>query len=243
MLGYPDQARKQLVHMLSVLGEPIGAYAQAVGILNELEMYEFMRDKRRMFEAAERAVALARESGMTHQLGLGMLWLGMAMAAEGAVERGIEAVDKGRDILLNLGELALLDQFEHCAATAYLQAGKTEDGLVMVERLIEECAAGGMRFYEADLHRLKGELLLAAGAPMTDAEDSFRNALTIAQRQQAKSWELRASLSLARLLMKQDRDAEARTMLAEIYNWFTEGFDTLDLQEAKQLLNELDQES
>jgi predicted ATPase len=96
-----------------------------------------------------------------------------------------------------------------------------------------------VRFFEADLHRLKGELLLASGAPMTDAEDCFRTAITIAQRQQAKSWELRASLSLARLLMKQGRHAQARAMLAEIYNWFTEGFDTADLTDAKALLDEL----
>ena len=74
---------------------------------------------------------------------------------------------------------------------------------------------------------------------MTDAEDSFRNAITIAQRQQAKSWELRATLSLARLLMKQDRRDEARSMLAEIYNWFTEGFDTADLKDARALLDDL----
>jgi predicted ATPase len=78
---------------------------------------------------------------------------------------------------------------------------------------------------------------------MTDAEECFRKAIAIAQRRRAKSWELRASLSLARLLMKQDRGAEARSMLAEIYYWFTEGFDTADLKDAKQLLNELTQES
>jgi len=83
------------------------------------------------------------------------------------------------------------------------------------------------------------ELLLVAGAPTKDAEDSFRRAITIAQRQQAKSWELRATMSLTRLLMKQGRRDEARSILAEIYNWFTEGFDTTDLKDAKALLDEL----
>ena len=96
-----------------------------------------------------------------------------------------------------------------------------------------------MRFYEAELHRLKGELLLAADAQMADAENCFREAINTAQRQQAKSWELRATLSLARLLMKQRRRDEARSMLAEIYDWFTEGFDTADLKDAKALLDEL----
>jgi predicted ATPase len=204
-------------------------------------MSEFMRDNHRMLDAAEGLFALARESGMPLLSGMGMLWLGRARALEGAVAQGIEAVAEGRDILLGR-DPAMLDWLEHCAASAYLEAGRTNEGLAIVERMIEECAAGGVRFYEADLHRLKGELLLGADAPMTDAEDCFRTAITIAQRQQAKSWELRGSLSLARLLMKQNRRDEARSTLTEIYKWFTEGFETPDLQEAKQLLDELAQE-
>jgi tetratricopeptide (TPR) repeat protein len=239
MLGYPEQARKHHARVLDLLGGPLDAFAQGNGILHELIMSDFMRNNRRMLEAAERYVALARDSGMTYYLGIGMIWLGRARAVEGAIERGIEAVAEGRDILLRLGELASLDTNEHCAATAYLEAGRTEEGFATVERMIEECAAGGVRLFEADLHRLKGELLLSAGAPMTEAEDCFRTAITVAQRQQAKSWELRATMSLARLLMKQDRRNEARSMLAEIYNWFTEGFDTTDLKDAKALVDEL----
>ena len=172
-------------------------------------------------------------------LGIGMIYMGRAMAAEGSIDRAIEAVAEGRDILRALGNLVNLDLHGQLAATAYLEEGKTEKGLAIVEGAIEQCAAGGVRTFEAELHRLKGELLLVAGAPMTDAEDSFRGAVTIAQRQQAKSWELRATMSLARLLMKQGRRDEAQTMLAEIYNWFTEGFDTADLKDAKALLDEL----
>jgi adenylate cyclase len=202
-------------------------------------MFDFMRDSPRMLEAAERLVALARTGGITLMLGIGMILLGRAMAAEGGVHRAIEAVTEGRDTLTALGNLVNLDQNEPLAVTVYLQAGRIDEGLAIVERLIAESAAGGVRFYEADLHRLKGELLLAAGAPMTDAEDSFRKAITIAQHQQAKSWELRATLSLTRLLINQGRCDESRTMLAEIYNWFTEGFDTADLKDAKALLDEL----
>jgi tetratricopeptide (TPR) repeat protein len=242
LLGYPDQARRQHEPLLDLFGQQIDTldtFARGFGIVNELEISDFMRDNRRMLEAAESLVALARESGIALQLAVGMIWLGRAMVVEGAVERGTEAVAEGREVLMQRGDLADLDLYGHCAATAYLAAGRIEEGLALVEGLIEECAARGVRFYEADLHRLKGELLLAAGASMTDAEDSFRNAITIAQRQQAKSWELRATLSLTRLLMKQDRSDEARTMLADIYNWFTEGFDTADLKDAKALFDEL----
>ena len=103
----------------------------------------------------------------------------------------------------------------------------------------------GERYYEAELHRLKGELLLAAGAgvgpvreppPQTEAESCFRQALDVARRQEAKSLELRAALSLSRLWQQQGKRDAARELLAEVYGWFTEGFDTADLQEARALL-------
>jgi tetratricopeptide (TPR) repeat protein len=238
-LGYPEQAREQHARMLGLFAEPIDPFARGSRLERECQMYEFMRDNRRMLEAAQNAVALARESGMTHHLGIGMIWLGRVMAVGGEVDRGIEAVAEGREILIKLGELAYLDWYEHCAAAAYLEAGRTESGLAIVEEMVDKCAAGGVRLYEAELHRLKGELLLTAGAPTTDAEDSFRKAISIARRQRAKSWELRATLSLTRMLMKQRRHNGACSMLTEIYNWFTEGFDTADLKDAKALLDQL----
>ena len=101
----------------------------------------------------------------------------------------------------------------------------------------------GERAYEAELHRLHGELLLNAECGVRNAalaaEERFQQALAVAHRQQARSWELRAAMSLARLWQQQDKRAEARQFLAEVYGWFTEGFDTLDLQEARALLEAL----
>ena len=125
--------------------------------------------------------------------------------------------------------------YSRLLADAYLQAKRAEDGLVTVSENLQ-ALEGGKR----ELYRLKGELLLlqnASGA--TEAESCFRKAIEIARRQHAKSWELRASMSLARLLAKQGRREEAGSMLAEIYGWFTEGFDTADLKDAKALLDEL----
>jgi class 3 adenylate cyclase/tetratricopeptide (TPR) repeat protein len=193
MLGYPEQARKQYERVIDLLGAPLDVFSRSNGMAYEILMFDFMRDSRRMLEAAERLVALARASGISMILGIGMIYMGRAMAAEGSVDRGIEAVAEGRDILLRLGNLVNLDLHEHLAATAYLEAGRSEEGLAIVEGAIEKCVAGGVRSREAELYRLRGELLLADDAPMTDAEDSFRKAITIAQRQQAKSWELRAN--------------------------------------------------
>ena len=97
----------------------------------------------------------------------------------------------------------------------------------------------GERWSEAELHRLKGELLLQRGDDPEEVETCYRQAIAVAQRQEAKSWELRATTSLARLLRDQGRAAEARDILSPIYHWFTEGFDTPDLQDAKALLDEL----
>jgi len=125
------------------------------------------------------------------------------------------------------------------AASACLQARHTAEGLDIVDRAIAKVAVGGVWLFEADLYRLRGEFLLMAGRPEKEAEAAFREAITIARQRQAKSFELRATICLARLLARQGRREEARTMLAEIYGWFTEGFDTADLKDAKALLDEL----
>jgi predicted ATPase len=120
--------------------------------------------------------------------------------------------------------------------------GGVEEGLGVLAEALTRMRATGERFYGAELHRLKGEFLLRQGeteGARREAEACFRRALTISRRQQAKSLELRASMSLTRLYLKQGRHAEARPMLTECYNWFTEGFDTADLQEAKALLEQL----
>jgi predicted ATPase len=103
---------------------------------------------------------------------------------------------------------------------------------------LELCRTSGVRLLESEIHRLKGELLLHQGNH-EGAAQSFGEAIELARRQGAKSWELRATTSLARVLRKQGRRDEARVMLTEIYNWFTEGFDTSDLKEAKALLEDL----
>jgi predicted ATPase len=131
-------------------------------------------------------------------------------------------------------------------AEAYGKAGQTEEGLSALAEALERADKTEERFYEAELYRLKGELTLKqSSAPglesrvQKEAEACFQKAIEIARRQQAKSLELRAVMSLSRLWQRQGKQKEARQMLGEVYNWFTEGFDTKDLQEAKALLQEL----
>ncbi len=125
-------------------------------------------------------------------------------------------------------------------AEVYGTVGQAEEGLRVLAEARAAVPHGEGRFYEAELSRLEGELLLARSAEhYADAETCFRHAIDIARRQQAKSLELRAAMSLSRLWQSQGKRAEARQLLAEIYDWFTEGFDTADLQEARALLEEL----
>ena len=121
----------------------------------------------------------------------------------------------------------------------YLRIGRLEEASGLLTSILGTVRQTGHRLQEAELYRLKGELLLRVSSNEPKAEACFRQAIEIAQGQSAKWWELRATMSVARLLAKQGKRDEARRLLVEIYNWFTEGFDTADLKEAKGLLDEL----
>jgi predicted ATPase len=125
-------------------------------------------------------------------------------------------------------------------ADAYGKRGQADEGFPLLAEAWLIVDKSGQGYHNAELHRIEGELRLRQSAPdATQAETCFQAALDVARQQEAKSWELRAALSLARLWQQQGRRAEARELSAPIYNWFTEGFDTADLQEAKVLLEEL----
>jgi predicted ATPase len=143
------------------------------------------------------------------------------------------------------GAELLRPHFLALLAEAYGKAGQAEEGLAALAEALEVVDKSGERFYEAELYRLKGTLTLQSqvSSPKSqvqkEAEECFQRAIEIARRQQAKSLELRAVMSLSRLWQQQGKREEARQLLAELYGWFTEGFDTKDLQEAKALLQEL----
>jgi predicted ATPase len=120
-----------------------------------------------------------------------------------------------------------------------LATGKPEAALASVAAGLEAVEKMGGAPLEAELHRLRGEALLAGAGTASEAETAIEKGIAVAQRQNAKSWELRGTMSLARLRAEQDRRAEARDLLASVYGWFTEGFDTADLKEAKSLLDKL----
>ncbi|MBV8357396.1 MAG: AAA family ATPase [Deltaproteobacteria bacterium] len=240
ILGYPDQARRQKARLVTLLRATLDNYARALAISHVLTThYDLLRDEEVINIQADDALAQANRSGHLYGRALGLISLGRIMVAEGRADAGIEQITEGMSALESAGDLRNYYVFSYAASAAYLKARHIADGLALVERAISSMSIGGVRLFEADFHRIKGEFVLMAGRPESEAEAAFREAIEIARRGQAKSFELRATMSLARLLAKQGRRDEARAILADIYGWFTEGFDTADLKDARTLLDEL----
>jgi predicted ATPase len=197
---------------------------------------------------AEAAMTLATDQEFPQQVVEATPLRGWALATSGQGEEGRAQIHQG---LAAYGATrATRDRPYYLAllAEASAQVGQTAEGLEAVTEALATVATSAVRWWEAELHRLKGELLLQSAVKkqestvftpsLAEVEACFQQALDIARCQQAKSLELRAALSLSRLWQRQGERAQARQLLAEVYGWFTEGFDTADLQEAKALLDE-----
>jgi predicted ATPase len=182
----------------------------------------------------------------------GTILRGWVLTTQGQAEEGIAHIQQGLIAYRATGAALFWPFWLAMLAGAYGQVGQADEGLHTLDEALAQVDKTGERFWEAELHRLQGELLLIQGigkgsahttlepSIMAGAEASFQHALTVARRQQARSLELRAAMSLARLWQQQGKQAEARELLAPIYNWFTEGFDTADLMDAKTLLDALE---
>jgi adenylate cyclase len=235
VLGYPDQALKrsnEAIELAHALSHPHDlAFAEAFSSLFQ----QLRRDARATQAAAERLIALSVEHGFTFWSSQATIIRGCAITEQGRNEAGIAQMQEGLAALRAAGPRP---QYLRFLAKACIETGRLDEGQSALTEALAAADEHEVRDIEAELHRLKGELLLKQNHT-ADAESCFRRAIEIARTQGAKSWELRATMSLARLLDKQGRRDEARTMLAEIYHWFTEGFDTADLKDAKTLLDGL----
>ena len=164
---------------------------------------------------------------------------GWALAAQGRVTEGLADLRQGLAYREAVGAIVGRSYDLIFLAEVYERTGQVEEGLHVLAEMRVAVGHSGFRCLEAEIYRLTGALLLQQAIPNApQAEAHFEQALEVARRQQAKSYELRAATSLARLWQQQGKHAEARELLAPIYGWFTEGFDTADLQEAKALLEE-----
>src|SRR5262249_39742912 len=171
--------------------------------------------------------------------GVGRIRRGWALVMEGQGAEGLTQLRQGLDAYRATGAAFQRPHFLSMLAEVHSSLGQPEAGLTALSEALTLVEKTGERYYEAELHRLKGELLLQQDASeVSHAEACFQQSLDIARCQQVKSLELRAAMSLSRLWQQQGKRDEARALLAPIYGWFTEGFDTADLQEARALLEE-----
>jgi adenylate cyclase len=184
-------------------------------------------------------ILLSEEHGFSEWLQQARFFHGWSLAELGQPEAGIAEMEAAIAEFRHWGGIPMRQFANALLANAYAATGRTDEGLELLDHALLNIARTGEKIAQAEMLRLKGQMLLHKEGATRTSEEWFREALEVARLQEAKWWELRTTMSLAQLLMEQGRRDEARAMLSEIYNWFTEGFDTADLKDAKALLDEL----
>lgn len=234
-LGYPDQAI-QMINDAVVQATEIAHLYSLAAVLNwSAWLHQLRREPALVQARAEQGLSLARQHGFPYWHYRFMLLKGWACVQQGQVTAGIAQMEEGLAARQAMAAYLHDPPFKVLLAESYGRAGEPARGLAVLDEALAQVEATGERFAEAEIHRLQGELRLMAGAPIHEVETLLLRGLAIARQQEAKSLELRAALSLARL-WQQSRRSEAHDLLAGIYTWFTEGFDTLDLIDARALL-------
>jgi tetratricopeptide (TPR) repeat protein len=238
-LGYPDQALRRS-HEALTLAQSLDPNSGCFALMMAGGVHWRRCEVQAAHERFEAALALATEHGLVEWVPVNMIQRGGTLAAQGHYEVGIAQMRQGIAALQATQTRMALPLLLSHLAKAYGNSGQAEEGLGVLAEGLAVMDTTGERRDEAELYRLKGELLLQQAVPdAPQAEACFQQALDVARRQETKSWELRAAMSLSRLWQQQGKRTEARELLAPIYGWFTEGFDTADLQDAKALLKEL----
>jgi predicted ATPase/class 3 adenylate cyclase len=256
-LGYPDQALKRIHEALTLARELSHPFSLAMTLGRAGWVHMHRREEQVTQERAEVTITLSTEQGFALFLAVGTIQRGWALAEQGQGEEGIRQIRQGLAALQATGAEVLRSYYLALLAETHGRVRQAEEGLAVLAEALAAVHKTGDRMYEAELYRLKGQLTLqkfqVSGSKFqvqeslessvqsleSEAEECFLRAIEVARKQQAKSWELRAVMSLSRLWQQQGQIEEARQMLAEIYGWFTEGFETADLKEAKALLEEL----
>jgi predicted ATPase len=240
-LGYPDQAITRSYDALTRARDLAHPFSQARALTFVAVLHQYRREVRQTHACAEELLVLSREHAYAQWVTMGMIMRGWAVAMQGHVQGATQARE-GLQPYLAMG-LNGYSYYVSLLTELHVHLGQHEEGLKALNEALSFVDKTGERVYEAELHRLKGALLLPLSpANHPEAESCFQKAIAIAHQQQAKSLELRAATSLARLWQQQGKRQEAHDLLAPVYHWFTEGFDTADLQDAKALLEVLEAE-
>jgi predicted ATPase len=237
-IGLSDRALKcsrEAVRLAEELAHP---FSMALSLDYAAIFHQFRREPDAAYQRAEAAIAVCTAHKFAYYLGWAMIIKGWALADRGDYEEGIVDIQKGLKTLRDTGARRSLPYYLSLLAEVYGNRGQTEEGLRIISEAFAEAQNLEERWWEAELHRLKGSLLLQQSAPDAKrAEACFRNAGDVARRQRSLSLELRAANSLYRLYRQQGREKDVRQMLARVYDQFTEGFDTPDVKETTDLLH------
>jgi predicted ATPase/class 3 adenylate cyclase len=239
-LGYPEHALHRS-HEARTLAQALAHPAtRALALYSAARLRQFRREVPEVQELAEALIAVSAEHGNTLFLAYGTFLRGWALFQQGQHEEGLVQLHQGLAAVIAAGGEVARPLYLTLLAEAYGTVAQADKGLSLLAEARTIIDQNGQRYVEAELHRLEGELRLRQTAPeVSQAARCFQQALDVARRQQAKSLELRAAMSLARLWQSQDKRQEAYDLLAPVYGWFTEGFDTADLMDARSLLDEL----
>jgi predicted ATPase len=237
-LGYPDQALTQSSAAIAEARRLAHPPSLAVNLSIGARLLSLVGDNPALDERADQLVEVATEQGFPHWRGEGTIFRGWVKVRNGDVAEGISLLRSGTGIYRATGAEMFMPHYIALLARASEIAGQVEEALALLEEALQIAERTGERWFEAELNRHKGQLQLRQGQTKA-AEELYRKALSIAAEQEAKLWELRAAVSVARLWGEQGRRPEARDLLAPVYRWFTEGFDTPDLKDAKAVLDEL----
>jgi predicted ATPase len=240
MLGYPDQAWQRSHEALTVAETVDHIYSQGLVHFFAAWCAQLCRNPQVTAVQAAAVLTLAHEHAFASLGAMGMVFQGWAVAMQGQVAAGLAQMREGLEAYQALIGGVSRPLFLALLAEAHGQAGQIAESLALLAEALSVVQHTGDRWWEAELYRLQGEFLLMQSTNhAAEAVTCFQQALVLARRQQAKSLELRAAMSLARLWQRQGTRAEAHALLASIYGWFTEGFGTADLQDAAVLLDEL----
>jgi len=239
-LGYPDRALARAEEALRESSLP--PTDRACALHTVAEVCAWRGELARAYEAARDELEVCLAYGIRAACGGGVevaiATLGWVIAMRGDLAEGLPQLSGGIDELRGRGRKLLVPLYLGRLASGYLVIGDVSSASEAIAQALSLASETGERAWDAELRRLEGAIALKQGRT-DEAEHAFRAAIEIAQAQEAKSWELRATTSLARLLVDQERRQEAHVLLAPLYGWFTEGFDTADLKEAKALVDEL----
>ena len=242
-LGYGDQALKKAYETLAVANRTARPFDLALAQYYVSLIHLLRREAPAAQEAADCLISLATEHGFPEQLQLAIGLRGWSVALQGHHQEGIVQLEESLSARQASGAGAARPYFLTLLAEARTRIGRFDAAASALTEALACADEQEERYYESEMHRVKGDLLLKQNRSSSiEALACLKRAVEVASNQSAKSLELRATMSMARLLASQGHHAEARTMLSAIYNWFTEGCDTADLKDAKTLLDELSQQ-